>query len=281
MVPGAKPPELSPPRQALALSAGLGLVTGFAAGLVGVGGGEFRIPVLLRALRLPVRAAAAINLVVGMFTVVLSLARRWGHHTWTAAQIELAVVMAVASLIGATLGPRIAGRVPSAVIRRVVYSYLVIVGFWMIVEAIRRVEHPGSAPTGVSLWILAIAVGGGIAFVSAALGVAGGEMRIPALMLLFALPIRTAGTVSLFVSVATVGAGGLSYRRLGHLPNSAFAIALAMAVGSAAGVLLGVSLLARIDGHVLKGILGAILLLATASMVWGDRRTQGVAEAGD
>jgi len=48
--------------------------------LIGVGGGEFRIPVLLHVLRLPVRVAAGANTVIGLFVVVLSVARRWGEQ---------------------------------------------------------------------------------------------------------------------------------------------------------------------------------------------------------
>jgi len=41
-----------------------GFVTGAAAGLIGVGGGEFRIPVLVHLLGFPLRLAAGVNLVV-------------------------------------------------------------------------------------------------------------------------------------------------------------------------------------------------------------------------
>ncbi len=53
-----------------------GIVIGAAAGLIGVGGGEFRIPVLLNVLRLSVKEAAGANTVIGLFVVVLSVARR-------------------------------------------------------------------------------------------------------------------------------------------------------------------------------------------------------------
>ena len=56
-----------------------GIVIGAAAGLIGVGGGEFRIPVLLHLLRLPVKEAAGANTLIGLFVVVLSVIRRWGQ----------------------------------------------------------------------------------------------------------------------------------------------------------------------------------------------------------
>ena len=50
-----------------------------AAGLIGVGGGEFRIPVLVRLLEFPLTLAGRINFVVGSFTVVLGAIHRSGQ----------------------------------------------------------------------------------------------------------------------------------------------------------------------------------------------------------
>src|SRR5260370_39524457 len=73
-----------------------GIVIGAAAGLIGVGGGEFRIPVLLHVLRLPVKVAAGVNLIVGLFTVTLALSRRWSQQSWDADSLTLGAIMRVA-----------------------------------------------------------------------------------------------------------------------------------------------------------------------------------------
>jgi uncharacterized membrane protein YfcA len=244
----------------------LGVVIGAAAGLIGVGGGEFRIPALLHVLRLPVKIAAGVNMVVGLCTVALGVVRRWGQQEWTDHDITLAVVMAVASILGAVIGARQASRFSSPFLKVVVCAYLVVVGTWMVVEAVAHAETILLAPTGVAGWILAAGVGFFIAALSGALGVAGGEMRIPALIYLFALPVKEAGTVSLLVSVPTVASGAVAYRRLGHVPNRALLVAVVMGVGSLLGVLAGTSLLPFVDKHTLKGLLGVILLVATVCL---------------
>jgi uncharacterized membrane protein YfcA len=53
---------------------------------------------------------------------------------------------------------------------------------------------------------------------------------------------------------------------MGHIPNRVLAIASIMGAGSLIGVFIGAALLPFVDKHVLKGILGAILLLATACL---------------
>lgn len=252
-----------------------GILIGAAAGMIGVGGGEFRIPVLLYVLRLPVRVAAGANTVIGLAVVVLGVIRRWSQHSWSADDFTLAGIMIVASLVGAALGARWANRLPLRPLKIFIIAYLSIVGVWMIVEAFLHAEHTLMNPTGMGRWVLAAATGFLIAGVSGALGVAGGEMRIPALTFLFGLSIKPAGTVSLLVSIPTVAAAALTYRRLGHIPNNVLAVATVMGVGSIVGVLIGASVLPYVDKHTLKGILGAVLLAATACLVlpWiGERR---------
>jgi uncharacterized membrane protein YfcA len=80
------------------------------------------------------------------------------------------------------------------------------------------------------------------------------------------MPIKQAGTISLIVSIPTVAASAVAYRRMGHIPNRVLAVAGMMGLGSVMGVLIGAALLPYVDKHVLKAILGAILLLAVVSL---------------
>jgi len=244
-----------------------GVLIGAAAGMIGVGGGEFRIPVLLHVLRLPVRVAAGANTVIGLAVVILGAVRRLPQHAWQEGDAVVVGTMVLSSLAGAWIGARMANRVPLAPLKAFVIAYLLLVGVWMIVEAFLHVDYALLDPTGAVRIVLAAVASFAIAAVSGSLGVAGGEMRIPALMYLFAMPIKQAGTVSLLVSIPTVAASAVAYRRMGHIPNRVLAVAGVMGVGSVIGVLIGAALLPYVDKHVLKGILGAILLLATACLL--------------
>lgn len=61
----------------LSLAFLLGLLVGFAAGLVGVGGGELRIPLLLFVFKLPVKEMIPANLLIGLAVVVTSFSLRF------------------------------------------------------------------------------------------------------------------------------------------------------------------------------------------------------------
>jgi uncharacterized membrane protein YfcA len=237
-------------------------VTGGAAGFVGVGGGEFRIPVLVDLLRLPLTAAGAVNLLVGLFTVALSLYRRGGLQGTTAEDIALVGVMGTVSLVGASLGTYVRDTIRKRPLKISICVYLGLVGAWMLYEAIAHREHVLLTPEGLARLVLAGVVAFPIATLSGVFGVAGGEMRIPALMYLFALPITTAGTLSLAVSIPTLAAGVFTDRRLGSLPNPFLRIGLLMGIASAGGVLIGAALVPYADRNIIKGTLGVILLLA-------------------
>src|SRR4051812_43730873 len=137
----------------------LGAVIGAAAGLIGVGGGEFRIPVLLHVLRLPIKIAAGANTVIGLFVVVLSVARRWGQQPLTRDDLTLGGIMAVVSVLGAVLGARQAHRLSTPLLKRVVCLYLLAVGAWMVVEGLAHAEHTLMDPRGWLRWTLAALVG--------------------------------------------------------------------------------------------------------------------------
>ena len=134
--------------------------------------------------------------------------------------------MAVASILGATLGARQAHRLPTLLLRHIVSAHLLVVGVWMVIEGLAEAEHTFLQPNGWTRWALAIVVGFLIAAASATLGVAGGEMRMPALMYLFSVPVKPAGKISLIASIPTVAARAFTNRSLGHIPGRVLVLSL-------------------------------------------------------
>jgi len=243
-----------------------GALTGIGAGFIGVGGGEFRIPVLVTALGFPLKLAGGVNLVVGLFTVALGVIRRWGQSPITNDYMMLVGIMGAVSIVGASVGVHARERMPLRPLKMIVCTYLMIAGVWMVYESLSGAEHVLVNPIGIARWVLAGVAAFLIAVISGVLGVAGGEMRIPALLYLFGVPIVEAGTLSLAVSVPTVAAGAFTDRRIGGILDTVMRVALIMAAGSTAGVLVGAALVPYADRHTIKAVLGVILLLATVRL---------------
>lgn len=114
-----------------------------------------------------------------------------------------------------------------------------------------------------------IIAGFGIGVVASLLGVAGGELLIPTLVLLFGADVKLAGSLSLAVSLPTMLVGFTRYSRdqsfsvLGR--NKAFLAV--MAAGSIVGTFVGGRLLGLVPGDILLPLLAAILVVS-AYKVW-------------
>ena len=117
--------------------------------------------------------------------------------------------------------------------------------------------------------VVGVAAGFVIGIVAALLGVAGGELLIPTLALLFGADIKLAGSLSLAVSLPTMLVGFARYSRdrsfvvLGE--NRRFL--LVMAAGSIIGSFIGGRLLGLVPNAVLLPLLAVILVLS-ALKVW-------------
>ncbi len=245
----------------------LGFLLGFAAGLIGVGGGEFRIPVLLYILKFPVVAAITVNLLVGLLTVIASFLRRFQLGLLSGHCLTIAMVMSPASIIGAYIGAALTERIPEKPLKKILAVFLITVGLKIGLESF-------TGGTGVSYLTLgfieesalAALVGLAIGVVSGLLGVAGGEYRIPILMYIFSLDIVLAGTTSLFVSIPTMASGLLKHQTMGHMNRNTTMIAIVMGLGSILGALLGASYVEAVEESLLKMLLGIILIIATVRM---------------
>ena len=123
--------------------------------------------------------------------------------------------------------------------------------------------------TGVAQVAAGVVAGFIIGIVAALLGVAGGELLIPTLVLLFGADIKLAGSLSLAVSLPTMLVGFARYSRdrsfvvLGE--NRGFV--LVMAAGSILGSFIGGRLLGFVPNAVLLPLL-AIILMLSAVKVW-------------
>jgi uncharacterized membrane protein YfcA len=114
-----------------------------------------------------------------------------------------------------------------------------------------------------------VVAGFGIGIVAALLGVAGGELLIPTLILLFGTDVKLAGSLSLAVSLPTMLAGFARYSRDRSFAviNQNAAFAIVMAAGSIAGTFMGGRLLGIVPSVVLLPLL-TVILIVSAVKVW-------------
>lgn len=242
-----------------------GFVVGIAGGLIGLGGAELRLPYLVGVLRLVPRAAVPINLAVSLITVLASLPVRLGNIEMAALTPWLPVVVAITAgaMLAAYVGAGWLRRIPATTLARIIGALLVILGIVLLVEATLPLVPAGVLPNDPPFRIAAGATFGlGIGTISSLLGVAGGEVIIPTLVIGYGVPVGLAGTLSLMISLLTIIVGMLRHWRAGAFADAATTkfVILPLAFGALFGAPLGGMLAAYAPASLIKVILGSLLI---------------------
>jgi uncharacterized membrane protein YfcA len=257
----------------------VGGAIGALGGLIGLGGAEFRLPVLKGVFRLETLEAVIFNKAMSLIVVTIALLAR----SVTILPTELfgywpiALNLLAGSLIGAWLAAGSATAMHARTLDYVVFTLLVGLAVLMIVQ---HLSHPGPTTEplldeGVLRWITGLIAGLGIGAVAAFLGVAGGELLIPTITLLYGVDVRLAGSLSLAISLPTMLVGMWRYA-----DADAFAVLgrerglfVGMGLGSVAGALAGGLAMGLVAPDWLIVLLAGILLLSAWKAFVDARKT--------
>ncbi|RQW43585.1 sulfite exporter TauE/SafE family protein [Novosphingobium sp. LASN5T] len=246
-----------------------GAVIGTLGGLVGLGGAEFRLPILLGAFHFAALEAVILNKAMSLIVVATALPFRAQTipYSYITAHWSIVVNLLAGSLAGAWFGAGWATRLKSETLYKVIAAILFAIAVVLVFGHGTGAGH--ALLTGTAQWLAGIGAGVVIGIVASLLGVAGGELLIPTLVLLFGTDIKLAGSLSLAVSLPTMIVGfsrysrDQSFRVLGR--NKIFV--LVMAAGSVVGTFLGGQLLGLVPSEILLPGLAAILFVS-AVKVW-------------
>lgn len=247
-----------------------GALIGALGGLIGLGGAEFRLPLLIGWFRFGALEAVILNKTMSLLVVASSLLFRARSIPLIAVAEHWTVIANLlgGSLLGAWLAAGWATRMGSAVLYRVMAVLLVVIALALLF-AHEAAAGRGPRLQGPELVIAGLVAGFAIGVVASLMGVAGGELLIPTLILLFGLDIKIAGSLSLAVSLPTMLMGFARYSRdrsYGVIGRNRRFI-LFMAAGSLAGAFAGGLLLGLVPSTVLLPTLAAILMVS-AIKVW-------------
>jgi uncharacterized protein len=237
---------------------------GVLGGLIGLGGAEFRLPVLAGVLGYSARQAVPLNLVVSLVTITASLAIRSTTISFTPIVSLLPAILSLitGAVTAAFFGTSLVGKLSNEQLEKIILVLLVVVGFALIIEGFLPQQLPGFLPN-ILLWHVTAGIlfGLAIGLVSSLLGVAGGEIIIPTLIFAFGADIKTAGTASLIISLPTVIVGVTRYAKFGVFAERKVLVntVAPMGVGSVIGAIIGGMLIGTIPSTVLKIALGLIL----------------------
>ncbi|MGA8613697.1 MAG: sulfite exporter TauE/SafE family protein [Xanthobacteraceae bacterium] len=263
-------PSISSPASRGAPAAfGGGAAIGALGGLIGLGGAEFRLPLLIGMFRFPPLQAVILNKAMSLIVVGTALPFRAAAVPFASVAAHWPVILNLlaGSLLGAWFGAGWATKLASQTLYRVIAIMLLLIAVVLMLGHGKATS--AAVLIGAAQMVAGVVAGFAIGIVAALLGVAGGELLIPTLVLLFGADIKLAGSLSLAVSLPTMLVGFARYSR-----DRSFAVlgenrgfVLVMAIGSIVGSFIGGQLLGIVPTPVLLPLLVLILVLS-AFKVW-------------
>jgi uncharacterized membrane protein YfcA len=249
---------------------GTGAAIGTLGGLIGLGGAEFRLPLLISLFKFRGLEAVILNKATSLIVVASALPFRARTVPFAEIGMHWPIILNLlaGSLVGAYAGASWATRLKSETLYKIIaVSLLLIAGVLLFAHDTAAATSPPL--TSAYLVIAGVAAGFVIGVVASLLGVAGGEFLIPTLILLFGADVKLAGSLSLAVSLPTMLVGFARYSR-----DQSFSVVranwpfmLAMALGSMIGTFIGGLLLGIVPSAILLPGLAAILVIS-AVKVW-------------
>lgn len=246
-----------------------GAIVGVLGGMIGLGGAEFRLPLLIGVFGFVALQAVILNKAMSLIVVATALPARLFSLPISDLTPHWTVVLNLlgGSMLGAWAGATWATRMRSATLYKVLALLLVFIAIALAASHFGETRQVDLAP-GAQV-VAGLIAGFGIGVVAALMGVAGGELLIPTIVLFYGLDIKIAGSLSLAVSLPTMFVAFARYSRdrsfdvLKH--NGTFV--LTMAAGSVVGTLIGGVLLGVVPNAVLVPLL-VLLLVLSSIKVW-------------
>ncbi|GAB6181920.1 sulfite exporter TauE/SafE family protein [Desulfotomaculum defluvii] len=232
----------------------IGLAAGFFGGLVGLGGGVIMIPLMVGVLKMGQHMAHGTSLVALIFTG-LSGAITYGLNG--SVDILASVLLASTAVFTARAGARFANALPEWKLKKSFGGFLIFVTILLLLKPhLPQISSPDT--DWLKIFILLL-TGGFTGFLSGMMGVGGGTIMVPSMVLLIGFSQYTAQGCSLLAMVPVGAVGAYTHWRLGNVCTSILA-------GLIPGILIGTYLggsLAHILPEGALRIIFAIVLIRT------------------
>ncbi len=226
-----------------------GIATGLVLGIFGSGGSIVAVPALLYLLHLGPKEAIAMSLGIVAVTATISAFDHWRHGN---VNVRVSAVFGLFGVIGTYGGARL-GVLTPATVQLVLFALVMYAAAWKMLSKQQDAPSSVEPPSDEDIFgrrMLHIAGHGIVVGVLTGLvGVGGGFLIVPALVLLSGIAIRQAIGTSLAIVAAKSYAGFAGY--LGSVPID-YALMGSFTAVTVVSSLIGTRLARRLPGNVLK-----------------------------
>lgn len=258
----------------------VGFVGGTFGSMVGLGGGVFMVPALALFLDVPIHQAIAASLLAVVATSTTAAA---AYLRDDLTNLRLGMTLETATVTGALAGGLAGAALSRSVLSAVFGGVMVLVALYLLARPLTGGPPVGepealgtlgacyfdrSVAKTVSYRVRRLPVGLGASLVAGAvsglLGVGGGFLKVPVMVLAMKVPMRAAACTSSFMIGVTASAGAIVYLARGLVDP---ATAVPVVLGVVAGAYLGSRLAGRVRSSVLTVVLAVVLFALAIQMI--------------
>jgi len=246
----------------------IGILVGILASLVGLGGGSLFVPILLFLYQLDIHSAVSTSILASLFTAVSSFTF---YRKNVKIDYKLGAMLEISTIPGAIVGSYVSSILNRTLLELFFSTILLLSSTKMIHETIqvkknireRYWESEDSIKTSrIFLGLTASFLAG---FISGSVGISGGSIKLPILILIIGMPERTAIATSTFMIVLTSITALLSHAVFGKIN---YFIGISMGTGAFLGAKIGGRINLRTSQRKLRGILGIILAIISIRILF-------------
>jgi len=246
-----------------------GFFIGIIASMTGVGGGIFIVPILTFFYAFVVNSATGTSLTSIIFTAIASTLN---YAKQKRIYYKTGAILIITTAPGAYLGAWLATIMEERTLGLVFGVFLILVAIRMIISALRTKAQKQAQPVRTGTELLhsgkTVIIGAGLSFfggvASGLLGIGGGTLVVPILIVAMGMPIHYATATSMFTMIFTSISGVAKYVQA-DLIN--FPVALLLATGTIFGAQVGAYTSKKISGRNLGLIFGIMLVVAGINMI--------------
>lgn len=238
----------------------VGLVVGFASGLLGIGGGALIVPALMYFFAFPIKKAIGTSLLIIIITAISGSLVHWRAKN---IDFRLTLILGIMGMGGAQLGAYCTRILPD-------FAIQVIFGVMMLALAVQMILKKGGEEKAGGIYSyqrfnlpLAISIGLGGGFLSGLLGIGGAVVIVPLIYIFLRVPLHVAIGTSLTIVLLNAVSGGAAYALRGEVQYSS---ALIIGASSIAGSQWGARVCARTSQVRLKKLFAGVLIVVGIMM---------------
>jgi uncharacterized membrane protein YfcA len=235
----------------------IGSLAGIFGGLVGLGGGVIMIPLMVSILKLDQHKAHGTSLVALVFTGI-SGAIAYGMKGTV--DITASVLMAAPAIVTAQAGAHYAHEMAEWKLKRSFGGFLVLVSTLLLIKPF--LPHIPGMDAGWPIITVLLLTGMFMGFLSGMMGVGGGTIMVPAMVLLAGFEQHLAQGSSLLAMVPAGAVGAYTHWRLGNVRTN-------LLMGLIPGILIG-TFLGGTMAHVLSE--GTLRIVFACVLIWTGAR---------